>query len=671
MTRQDYLQLVEELNQHNYNYHVLDNPQIDDRTYDDLMDKLLEIERQHPEWRVVYSPSSRVGAEPLSQFGQVRHPVKLLSLENTYSKADVSAFVERLKRELQADVDFALEYKIDGLSVALTYRNGLLVQAATRGNGVVGEDVTENVKTIAAVPLKLKRPIDIAVRGEVFLAKRNFEKLNRRQEQLGAAVFANPRNAAAGSLRQLDSKITAQRQLDIFVFGALQGLPQAITTQIEAIDYLNELGFKTIGVQRATTVEQISEHIDDVLKRRSEIPYDIDGLVIALNDLAACQKMGARSRTPKWAVAYKFQAERVETVVVGIRAQVGRTGVITPRAEFEPVVVAGSTVSYATLHNQDFIDQKDIRIGDRVIIEKAGDVIPAVVAVRSECRSGAEKPYRLPPTCPACGQPTKRRADEVALRCTNPACPAKDKRSLIHFVSKAGMDIDGFGKALVEQLVDAGLIGDFASIYQLSEMRHELLKLERMADKKVDNLLAAIEASKANRLDMLLAALGIPLIGARAARLLAAHFGSLDALRAADRSTLSGIAEIGDKMADSVIAYFADIKNRATVDALLDLGVNAVAAKKDDAKLSLYEGKRIVLTGKLTLLTRSAAKAHIESLGGVVTSSVSQKTDFVVVGESAGSKLKKAQQLNIEVIDERAFINRLKDAGVEIESEIR
>ncbi len=669
MTRQDYLQLVEALNRHNYNYHVLDDPQIDDRAYDDMMHQLLEAERQHPEWRVAYSPSLRVGAEPLSQFGQVTHPVKLLSLENTYSKGDVSAFVERLKRELQADVEFALEYKIDGLSVALTYRAGVLVQAATRGNGVVGEDVTENVKTIASVPLKLKRAVDIVVRGEVFLAKRNFEKLNRRQEELGNAAFANPRNAAAGSLRQLDSKITAQRQLDIFVFGALEGLPQQIETQIEAIDYLKELGFKTIGVVRATTVEQISQHIEDVYAQRAAIPYDIDGLVIVLNDLAGCQKMGVRSRTPKWAVAYKFQAERAETVVVDIHPQVGRTGVITPRAEFEPVVVAGSTVSYATLHNQDFIDQKDIRIGDRVIIEKAGDVIPAVVAVRRECRSGAEKPYRLPPTCPACGQQTERRADEVALRCINPDCPAKDKRALIHFVSKAGMDIDGFGKALVEQLVDAGLIGDFASIYQLAEMRGELLKLERMADKKVDNLLAGIEASKANDLNMLLAALGIPLIGARAAQLLANHFGSLDALIGADRETISGIDDIGDKMADSVIAYFADNKNRATVEALLDLGVNAVAYKKDDAKALLYDGKRIVLTGKLTVLTRSAAKAHIEALGGEVTSSVSKKTDFVVAGEAAGSKLKKAQDLAVQVIDEQVFIAQLRSAGVDIERE--
>ncbi len=666
MDRQAYLTLVDALNRHNYNYHVLDAPQIDDREYDQLMAQLLAVEADHPDWQVAYSPSQKVGAAPLDAFVQVTHQVKLLSLENTYSKDEVAAFIARLKREVAADFSFDLEYKIDGLSVALTYRDGLLTRAATRGNGSVGEDVTANVKTIGSVPLKLTEAVDITVRGEVFLPKKAFLKLNNQQEQLGLAPFANPRNAAAGSLRQLDSRVTARRQLDILVFSALAGLPADIDSQIAALDYLKRLGFKTVAAQPAHDIDQIVAQIDRVAAERSRLPYDIDGLVINVDQLAVRQSLGVRSRTPKWAVAYKFQAERVETVVVDIVAQVGRTGVITPRAQFKPVALAGSTVSHATLHNQDFIDQKDIRIGDHVIIEKAGDVIPAVVKVLLEKRAAHSVAYQLPTTCPACGQPTARRAGEVALRCSNLSCPAKDKRALIHFVSKAGMDIDGLAEAIVEQLVEAGLIDDFVSLYRLKDSRTELLLLDRMADKKVDNLLAAIEKSKANSLAKLLAALGIPLIGTRAARLLAQHFGSMAALIAADRTALLAIDDIGEKMATAIIAYFANQTNRQKIDQLANLGVNMTERRALQSGAQIFSGQKIVLTGTLEAMARPRAKALIEQLGGSVVGSVSQKTDLLIAGAAAGSKLAKAEQLGVLIIDEATFLARLKAAGINL-----
>ncbi len=664
MNKQAYLNLIEQIRQHNHDYYVLNNPKISDRDYDALMQQLLEIEAKYPDWQVDYSPSQRVGAGPLADFEKVVHQTKLLSLANTYSKQDIVAFIDRLKRETNVDFNFDLEYKIDGLSVALTYQAGKLVRAATRGDGTTGEDVTANVKTIGSVPLKLTEPVDIVVRGEVFMPKAAFAKLNMQQEQLGLNQFANPRNAAAGSLRQLDSRTTAQRQLDIFVFSALAGLPAEITTQIEAIDYLKALGFKTIAAQEATTAEQIFQHIEAVALKRSALDYDIDGLVININQLALREELGVRSRTPKWAVAYKFQAERVETTVEAIIAQVGRTGVITPRAQFRPVKLAGSTVSYATLHNQDFIDQKDIRIGDHVIIEKAGDVIPAVVKVLIEKRKGDEQPYQLPTTCPACGEKTERLAGEVALRCTNLRCPAKDKRALIHFVSKAGMNIDGMGKALVEQLVEAGLISDFPSIYRLKDSRAALLALDRMGEKKVDNLLAAIEQSKNNSLSQLLAALGIPLIGDRAARLLAAQFKDINKLIAADQIALTEIDEIGDKMAQQITDYFDDPNNYKRILELAEFGVNMTESVQAVSNTQIYQDMRIVLTGTLTTMTRSEAKKIIEQLGGTAVGSVSSKTNLVIAGQSAGSKLTKAMQLGIKVIDENQFNEQLKAVGI-------
>ncbi len=660
MNKQAYLDLIEQIRQHNHDYYVLNNPKISDHDYDTLMQQLLEIETEHPMWRVEYSPSQRVGAAPSTEFEKVVHQTKLLSLANTYSKQDIVAFIDRLKRETNAEFNFDLEYKIDGLSVALTYQAGKLVRAATRGDGTTGEDVTANVKTIGSVPLKLTKPVDIVVRGEVFMSKAAFAKLNKQQEQLGLNQFANPRNAAAGSLRQLDSRVTAQRQLDIFVFSALAGLPTEINTQVAALDYLRSLGFKTIVAQEAMTVEQIIEQIEKVAVERSTLAYDIDGLVINVNQLALREKLGVRSRTPKWAVAYKFQAERVETTVLAIIAQVGRTGVITPRAQFAAVSLAGSTVSYATLHNQDFIDQKDIRIGDRVIIEKAGDVIPAVVKVLTEKRTGDEQPYQLPTTCPACGEKTERLAGEVALRCVNARCPAKDKRALIHFVSKAGMDIDGMGKAVVEQLVEAGLVTDFPSIYRLKDSRDALLALDRMGQKKVDNLLAAIEQSKKNSLSQLLAALGIPLIGQRAARLLAGQFKDINKLMAADQTALTEIDEVGDKMAQQISDYFAVSDHYNCIVQLAALGVNMTEAEQVVLNNQIYQDMKIVLTGSLATLTRSEAKLLIEQLGGTVVGSVSAKTDLVIAGQSAGSKLDKARKLGITVIDENTFSEQLK-----------
>ncbi len=667
MTHTDYLSEVDALNHHNYLYHVLDAPEISDRAYDDRLSALIAYEAAHPDEKVDYSPSVRVGGKPLDGFEQITHEVKLLSLANTYSLPDIMDFERQLKKDITEDFTYDVEYKIDGLSVAITYEGGVLKYAATRGNGSIGENVTENIKTIASVPLKLKQSVDIIVRGEVFMPKAGFARLNERQESLGLAPFANPRNAAAGTLRQLDSKITAKRPLDIFVFSALKGLPPHIKTQTESMAYLTSLGFKTIGTTMLQSIKDIASVIEDAEDKRHALPYDIDGLVINVNELSHRDALGTRSRTPRWSVAYKFTAERAETKVVAIHPQVGRTGVITPRAEFEPVSLAGSVVQFATLHNQDFIDQKDIRIGDSVLIEKAGDVIPAVVEVLKDKRCGDEVPYTLPTTCPVCQGHTARKDGEVALRCQNPDCPAKGMRKLIHFVSKAGMDIDGFGEALVVQLYEAGIIENIADIYRLKDDRAALLALPRMGDKKVDNLINAIENSKSQSVERLIAGLGIDGVGARASRRLAEHFGTMPALMSADDAQLTAIDDIGDIMAASINSFFNREDVKQTIDALIAAGVSMDYHGDSVVKEGAFSGKTIVLTGTLHRLKRSDAKAHIEHLGGHVTGSVSKKTDCVIAGENAGSKLKKANDLGIEVLDEAALIQTLAAAGITIE----
>jgi len=659
MTRESYIKLVETLNLHNYNYHVLDEPTISDAVYDQLMGELLMVEASHPDWIVEESPSKRIGAKPLSAFESWQHPVRLLSLENAYSLEDLEAYNQRITREVTAYDGLVVEYKIDGLSVALTYQQGLLVSAATRGDGSIGENVTDNVKTIRSVPIRLNKPVDLIVRGEVFMPKEKFEHLNELQREKGLVPFANPRNAAAGSLRQLDARITATRPLDILIFSILQGVPEGVQTHFQSLDYLKSLGFKVSPTFLVQDVQEAYAKIVDIENHRHELSFEIDGAVVKVNALKAQEILGERTRTPKWATAYKFKAEQVVTRLIDIEVQVGRSGVLTPRAVFEPVSVAGSTVTYATLHNQDYINQKDIRIGDWVVVEKAGDVIPAVVSVVIERREGTEIQFSLPSFCPVCQTQTTREAGEAAVKCPNINCPAKDRRGLIHFVSKAGMDIEGLGESLVTLLIDQGIVKDYADFYELEAYRHRLIDLERMGEKRVDNLLQAIEKSKGNRLDQFLAALGIPLVGAQASKLLAKHFKRLDVLMSATYEELIAIDEIGLKMATSILQFFEDEHQKKRIKRLLDSGIEPVYIdnRATDAVSDMpFEGMTVVLTGSLQVYSRQQAQELIEAYGGKVSGSVSKKTSLVIAGEAAGSKLEKAQLLGVKVMDEQAFL---------------
>lgn len=586
----------------------------------------------------------------LEQFEPARHTVRMLSLDNSYNPKEVIEFDARVRKDISEDILYAVEYKIDGLSVALKYEGGLLVRGATRGDGEVGEDITENVRTIRSVPLRLSEPVDIEVRGEVYLPRDAFAALNENQELLGLQRFANPRNAAAGSLRQLDPKITARRALDILVFDVLVG--QTRKSHLESLMYLTQLGFRTSQPYRCETVEEVLALCETMPDRRHDLPFDIDGLVIKVDSLAQRAELGVKSKSPKWAVAFKFPPEVAESRIEDITVHVGRTGVLTPRAELTAVLVAGSTVRRATLHNQDYIDEKDIRIGDHVIIQKAGDVIPAVVRVLKEKRTGAEQPFHLPETCPVCDTPTVRLPGESALRCLNADCPAKKRRGILHFISRPAMDIDGLGEALVDLLIDQRYIRDAADLYFLSHQEEALGALDRMGAKSVKNLLTAIEASKSNDLSRLISGLGIPLVGERAAKLLANRFRHLDTLLGASEEELTDIPEIGLKMAMSIRRWADDPENRELIEKFRAAGVNFATLQEAGERSTLLAGQTFVLTGTLPTLSRDEAKALIEANGGKVSGSVSKKTSYVLAGEEAGSKLDKAVELGIRVISE-------------------
>lgn len=646
---------------HSERYYLHDDPQISDSEYDRLMQNLMELEARFPELRSPDSPTQRVGGKALSAFEQVRHKVRLLSLGNAYSSDDLMAFHDRIAKEVSSPLAYCVEYKIDGLSVALRYENGIFVEGATRGDGEVGENITENLRTVRSIPLRLKEPVSLTVRGEVYFPKKGFEALNQRQEEQGLQPFANPRNAAAGSLRQLDSKITASRPLDIFVFDVLSGdLPS--TSHAENFEYLKSLGFKVSEYRTFTDIAGAAAYCTEMIDRRHDLSFDIDGMVVKVDSLDQRSALGVRAKNPRWAIAYKFPAEEKETTVKDIIVQVGRTGVLTPKAELEPVLVAGSTVSFATLHNQDYIDEKDIRIGDRVVIQKAGDVIPAVVRVIKENRSGSEVPFTLPQECPECGEPTVRREGEVAVRCINEACPAKLRRGIIHFVSRTAMDIEGMGERQVEQLLRNRLILDFSDLYYLKDKRDQMIMLERMGEKSVDNLLASIEKSKANDLSKLIGGFGISLVGERAAQTLARHFGSLDKIMDSDMDALTSVDEVGEKMAASIVAYFSDPVNRSRIQKLQEAGVNMLSVENEAVDMgTFFSGKTFVLTGTLTTYKRSEAKKMIESMGGKVAGSVSKKTDYVIYGENAGSKLDKAGELGVETMTEEAFVELIQN----------
>ncbi len=650
--------LRQELEQYNYEYYVKDNPTVSDFVYDERMNELLALESEFPDLVTPDSPTQRVGGQVLEGFAQVEHAVQMQSLSDVFSKEELLDFDQRTAKALETEnPEYTVEMKIDGLSVSLEYENGRFVRGSTRGNGYVGEDITENLRTIGSIPLRLTEELPyLEVRGEVFMSKASFLKLNERQEAAGEALFANPRNAAAGSLRQLDSRITASRRLDIFVFNVQRIEGKILSTHKESLDYLAELGFKTIPAKiLCYGGEEAYAEIQRIGEMRGELPFDIDGAVVKINRFSEREALGVTTKTPRWAVAYKFPAEQKESKLLDIVLQVGRTGVITPNAVLTPVRIAGSTVSRATLHNEDNIRDKDIRIGDTVIIQKAGDIIPEVVEVVKEKRTGEETVFSMPKTCPACGEPLYREEGEAAVRCLSSNCPAQQMRSIIHFASKPAMDIDGLGPAIVEQLLDEGCITDCGDLYTLTY--EDLVGLERFAEKSAQNLIAAIEKSKGQGLDRVLFGLGIRLIGSRAAQLLAGRFGTMDALMSATKEEISSVNDIGEKMAESLVHYFREDKSINLIERLKNAGVRMDYESQQTG--DALAGKIFVLTGTFPTLKRSEAQALIEQNGGKVSGSVSKKTDFVVAGEDAGSKLDKANTLGVPVITEAELLGMI------------
>ena len=653
-------QLRRELEYHAKQYYVYDAPVISDYEYDKLYYELVHLEEDYPELDAPASPTHRVGGKALDKFEKVTHTARMDSLSDVFSYDELGDFIHRV-HEVLPDAPFSVEPKIDGLSVSLRYVGGVLTQGATRGDGVTGEDVTSNIKTIFDIPLTLPEPLDLVVRGEVYMPRAVFERLNAKREAEGTALLANPRNAAAGSLRQLDPNITAQRALSIFVFNFQEGSlyldSRAPETHTETLNRLAELGFTTL---QETTVcathSDIVAHIESLGAKRDDLAYDIDGVVIKLDRLADRVRMGEGTNTPKWAVAYKFPPEQKVTRLESVTVAVGRTGVLTPTANLSPVRLAGTTVSRATLHNLDFIRERDIHLGDYVTVQKAGDIIPEVVCAHPEKRDGTETPFEMPTVCPSCGEPVFREEGEAAVRCTNAACPAQLSRGIEHFASKDAMDIDGLGPQIVEALIRADLIRDPADLYSLQV--DQVATLERMGDKSAKNLIDAIERSKQAGLERLLFALGIRNIGAVAAAALAARFGTLEAAMDATVEDLCAIPDFGEITALCVVNYFSHEQNRALCRRLTEAGLvtKSTAAPTSDR----YAGKTFVLTGTLPTMSRDEASALIKAQGGKVSGSVSKKTDYVVAGEAAGSKLTKANELGVTVIDEATLLEMLK-----------
>ncbi|HYF84558.1 MAG TPA: NAD-dependent DNA ligase LigA [Clostridia bacterium] len=655
-------ELIKLINKHSYNYYMLDKPEISDYDFDMLMKELIELESTFPALKRADSPTQRVGGEVLQGFGEVVHKTPKLSLGNVFDENDIRDFDSRVRKTVGDDVEYVVELKIDGLTVVLNYEEGRFVQGATRGDGVKGEDITANLRTVKSIPLVLGEELELEVRGEVFMAKKAFEELNARREEQEEQLFANPRNASAGSLRQLDTKVTATRPLDIFVFNLESIEDKNFDTHVETLEYLKKLGFKVspfISVLRSS--EEIIEKCSYWADKRGELPFEIDGLVIKVNSLEQRESLGYTTKTPRWAAAYKFPPETKKTKVKDIIVQVGRTGALTPTAELEPVRLAGSVIGRATLHNEDYIREKDIRIGDTVIIKKAGDVIPEVVEVVKEDRTGAELPFEMPGKCPVCQSDTIREQGEAVTKCTNISCPAQLKRSLFHFVSRDAMNIDGLGSQIMTLLMDKGFIKNAADIYLLKNHKDELVELERMGEKSVQNMLDAIEASKVNTLNRLIFALGIRMIGQRASQVLSNEFDDIDAMFTADFDKLIRIQEIGEKMAESIITFFRQEQNLGLIKKLQECGVNTRGSKKEIKENEHFNRKTFVLTGALQSFTRDQAKEIIESFGGKVSGSVSKKTDYVLAGEDSGSKLVKANELGVAVIDEETFMDWAKE----------
>ncbi len=643
------------LTQYNYEYHVLDHPSVPDETYDKLFHELLHLEEQYPELKSDTSPTSRVGGVVLDKFEKVTHETPMLSLSNAFNEADLRAFNDRVERAV-GKVEYMCELKIDGLAVSLLYQDGKFSQGATRGDGTVGENITDNLRTIRAIPLSTDLNAQFEVRGEAYMPKKAFETLNKRREENNEQVFQNPRNAAAGSLRQLDTKLTSERNLSIFLYGTPRADILGVTSQSEALDQLDKLGFKT-NKERAVKedIDGVIEYVNYWQEHRNELPYEIDGIVIKVNNIDLQEEMGYTVRSPKWAIAYKFPAEEAKTKIIDIELTVGRTGVITPTAILEPVRVAGTTVARASLHNHELIEEKDIRINDTVIIHKAGDIIPEVVRVVYEERTNQEV-YKAPTQCPSCGHEAVKLDEEVAIRCINPKCPAQIVEDIIHFASRGAMNIDGLGEKFVHQLYDAKLISDVADLYTLK--KEELIELDRVGDKKAENLLNAIEASKEAPLQKLLFGLGIRFLGQKASRLIAERFITMDNILSAEKDELMEVPEIGEVIADSVVTYTSNEDFIHLIEKLKSAGLN-MTEEVEEQESTQFDGMTFVLTGKLEELTRKEAKEKIELNGGKVTGSVSKNTDVVVAGSDAGSKLDRARELEITVWSEADLLERL------------
>ncbi|MBQ3307003.1 MAG: NAD-dependent DNA ligase LigA [Bacilli bacterium] len=653
-------ELIDIINEADYYYHTLDSPKITDQEYDKYLRELIEIEEEHPDWVREDSPTQHAGGKIIEGFDKVTHKIPMMSLSDVFSESEVIAFDERIKKE-GIHPQYMCELKIDGLSVSLLYEKGKLVRAATRGDGTTGEDITHNAKTIKVIPLKLKEEIDIEVRGEIFMNKKTLEELNEKRKKKGEPLLQNCRNAAAGSIRQLDSKIAAERKLDNFIYHLPNPLDYGLKTHAEAIEYMHKLGFKTNPNNRLVdSVEEVLAFIEEKGRLRPSLPYDIDGVVIKVNSIEQQQKLGYTAKYPKWATAYKFPAEEVLTKLQDIIFTVGRTGQITPNAVLDPVIVAGSTISRATLHNEDYVLEKDLKIGDIVSIRKAGDVIPEVVEVKKERRTGKEKDFVMITECPMCHTALVKKKDQVDYYCPNEKCPARHVESLIHFVSRDAMNIDGLGDKIMEDFYNFHFIGNLADIYSLKDHEKDLKRLEGYGDKSISNLLEAIENSKKNSLERLLFGLGIPHVGSKTAKILSQRLKTMEKIEHATFEELTAIPDIGDIIAKSIIDYFENSHNKAIVEELKEIGVNMNYLGEEIVGKEDFLDKTFVLTGTLELMTREEAEELIENLGGKTSSSVSKKTYAVIVGTNPGSKFTKAQELGVPIWTEEEFKERLE-----------